>query len=144
VHLCCGTACTGTSHTAFYRFVFLLFRLLPLEMGAGQVFAARGRFSTQLMPISSSLYSKKKSFNIVYIGTTQFGSILLLTITNVPWTKCKMISALLDIFWIPIGGFLSFLIFISAINKSIGVRKAYVNLLLRIFEVNIVFGLVCE
>nr|XP_016930440.1 glycerol-3-phosphate acyltransferase 3-like isoform X3 [Drosophila suzukii] len=45
-----------------------------------------------------------------------------------------MISALLDIFWIPIGGFLSFLIFISAINKSIGVRKAYVNLLLRIFE----------
>ncbi|XP_037714575.1 glycerol-3-phosphate acyltransferase 3 isoform X2 [Drosophila subpulchrella] len=45
-----------------------------------------------------------------------------------------MIGALLDIFWIPIGGFLSFLIFISAINKSIGVRKAYVNLLLRIFE----------
>ncbi|XP_017070467.1 glycerol-3-phosphate acyltransferase 3 isoform X2 [Drosophila eugracilis] len=45
-----------------------------------------------------------------------------------------MISALLDIFWIPIGGFLSFLIFISAINKSIGVRRAYVNLLLRIFE----------
>ncbi|XP_016971387.1 glycerol-3-phosphate acyltransferase 3-like isoform X1 [Drosophila rhopaloa] len=45
-----------------------------------------------------------------------------------------MISAILDIFWIPIGGFLSFLIFISAINKSIGVRKAYVNLLLRIFE----------
>ncbi|XP_016953572.1 glycerol-3-phosphate acyltransferase 3 isoform X2 [Drosophila biarmipes] len=45
-----------------------------------------------------------------------------------------MITALLDIFWIPIGGFLSFLIFISAINKSIGVRKAYVNLLLRIFE----------
>jgi len=48
-----------------------------------------------------------------------------------------MIAVLLDIFWIPIGGFLSFLIFISAINKSIGVRKAYVNLLLRIFEVNI-------
>ncbi|XP_017125396.1 glycerol-3-phosphate acyltransferase 3 isoform X2 [Drosophila elegans] len=45
-----------------------------------------------------------------------------------------MISAILDLFWIPIGGFLSFLIFISAINKSIGVRKAYVNLLLRIFE----------
>eukprot|EP00099_Drosophila_melanogaster_P020413 NP_611880.3 uncharacterized protein Dmel_CG3209, isoform C [Drosophila melanogaster] len=45
-----------------------------------------------------------------------------------------MIAVLLDIFWIPIGGFLSFLIFISAINKSIGVRKAYVNLLLRIFE----------
>ncbi|KPU76882.1 uncharacterized protein Dana_GF11367, isoform C [Drosophila ananassae] len=45
-----------------------------------------------------------------------------------------MISALLSIFWIPLGGFLSFLVFISAINKSIGVRKAYVNLLLRIFE----------
>ncbi|KRK00542.1 glycerol-3-phosphate acyltransferase 3 isoform X2 [Drosophila yakuba] len=45
-----------------------------------------------------------------------------------------MIDVLLDIFWIPLGGFLSFLIFISAINKSIGVRKAYVNLLLRIFE----------
>ncbi|XP_043641805.1 glycerol-3-phosphate acyltransferase 3 isoform X2 [Drosophila teissieri] len=45
-----------------------------------------------------------------------------------------MIDVLLDIFWIPIGGFLSFLIFISAINKSIGVRKAYVNFLLRIFE----------
>ncbi|EDV56945.2 glycerol-3-phosphate acyltransferase 3 isoform X1 [Drosophila erecta] len=45
-----------------------------------------------------------------------------------------MIDVLLNIFWIPLGGFLSFLIFISAINKSIGVRKAYVNLLLRIFE----------
>ncbi|KAH8357780.1 glycerol-3-phosphate acyltransferase 3 isoform X3 [Drosophila serrata] len=45
-----------------------------------------------------------------------------------------MISAILNILWLPIGGFLSFLIFISAINKSIGVRKAYVNLLLRIFE----------
>ncbi|XP_017045307.1 glycerol-3-phosphate acyltransferase 3 isoform X3 [Drosophila ficusphila] len=45
-----------------------------------------------------------------------------------------MIGAILDIFWIPIGGFLSFLIFISVINKSIGVRKAYVSLLLRIFE----------
>ncbi|KMY96252.1 glycerol-3-phosphate acyltransferase 3 isoform X3 [Drosophila simulans] len=45
-----------------------------------------------------------------------------------------MIGVLFDILWIPIGGFLSFLIFISAINKSIGVRKAYVNLLLRIFE----------
>ncbi|KAH8253460.1 hypothetical protein KR032_005573 [Drosophila birchii] len=45
-----------------------------------------------------------------------------------------MISAILNVLWIPIGGFLSFLIFISAINKSIGVRKAYVNLLLRIFE----------
>ncbi|KAH8401853.1 hypothetical protein KR009_008236 [Drosophila setifemur] len=45
-----------------------------------------------------------------------------------------MFNVILSIFWIPIGGFLSFLIFISAINKSIGVRKAYVNLLLRIFE----------
>ncbi|XP_015039805.1 glycerol-3-phosphate acyltransferase 3 isoform X1 [Drosophila persimilis] len=45
-----------------------------------------------------------------------------------------MIFELLNIFWIPFAGFISFLIFISAINKSIGVRRAYVNLLLRIFE----------
>ncbi|BFG05501.1 glycerol-3-phosphate acyltransferase 3 [Drosophila madeirensis] len=45
-----------------------------------------------------------------------------------------MIFEILNIFWIPFAGFISFLIFISAINKSIGVRRAYVNLLLRIFE----------
>ncbi|SPP73233.1 glycerol-3-phosphate acyltransferase 3 isoform X2 [Drosophila guanche] len=45
-----------------------------------------------------------------------------------------MIFEILNIFWIPFAGFISFLIIISAINKSIGVRRAYVNLLLRIFE----------
>ncbi|XP_022223906.2 glycerol-3-phosphate acyltransferase 3-like isoform X2 [Drosophila obscura] len=45
-----------------------------------------------------------------------------------------MIFEILNILWIPFAGFISFLIFISAINKSIGVRRAYVNLLLRIFE----------
>ncbi|XP_023037774.1 glycerol-3-phosphate acyltransferase 3 isoform X3 [Drosophila willistoni] len=45
-----------------------------------------------------------------------------------------MISEIINICWIPFTGFISFLILLSAINKSIGVRKAYVNLLLRIFE----------
>ncbi|XP_017839690.1 glycerol-3-phosphate acyltransferase 3 isoform X3 [Drosophila busckii] len=45
-----------------------------------------------------------------------------------------MICGIVNICWIPFAGFISFLILLSAINKSIGVRKAYVNLLLRIFE----------
>ncbi|XP_030369153.1 glycerol-3-phosphate acyltransferase 3-like isoform X3 [Scaptodrosophila lebanonensis] len=45
-----------------------------------------------------------------------------------------MISTVVNVCWIPLAGFISFLIFLSAINKSVGVRKAYVNLLLRIFE----------
>lgn len=36
----------------------------------------------------------------------------------------------------PIFIFLSCVVFLAAINKSIGVRRAYVKLLLKIFEVN--------
>ncbi|XP_023171751.1 glycerol-3-phosphate acyltransferase 3 isoform X1 [Drosophila hydei] len=45
-----------------------------------------------------------------------------------------MLYGILSLCWIPLAGFISFLIILSAINKSIGVRKAYVSLLLRIFE----------
>ncbi|XP_030564802.1 glycerol-3-phosphate acyltransferase 3-like isoform X3 [Drosophila novamexicana] len=45
-----------------------------------------------------------------------------------------MLYGIVNICWIPLTGFISFLIILSAINKSVGVRKAYVSLLLRIFE----------
>ncbi|XP_032590524.1 glycerol-3-phosphate acyltransferase 3 isoform X3 [Drosophila grimshawi] len=45
-----------------------------------------------------------------------------------------MFNGIVDVCWIPFAGFISFLIILSAINKSVGVRKAYVNILLRIFE----------
>ncbi|XP_043866795.1 glycerol-3-phosphate acyltransferase 3-like isoform X3 [Drosophila mojavensis] len=45
-----------------------------------------------------------------------------------------MLYGILSLCWIPLAGFVSFLIILSAINKSIGVRRAYVKLLLRIFE----------
>lgn len=46
-----------------------------------------------------------------------------------------MFDGIVYVCWIPFAGFISFLIILSAINKSVGVRKAYVNILLRIFEV---------
>ncbi|KAM7345828.1 glycerol-3-phosphate acyltransferase 4 isoform 1-T1 [Cochliomyia hominivorax] len=42
--------------------------------------------------------------------------------------------SIIDTVWIACGIFVGFLIFLSAINKSIGVRRFYVQLLLRIFE----------
>ncbi|XP_034110506.1 glycerol-3-phosphate acyltransferase 3 isoform X3 [Drosophila albomicans] len=45
-----------------------------------------------------------------------------------------MFYGIINICWIPFAGFVSFLVLLSAINKSVGVRKAYVNILLRIFE----------
>ncbi|XP_034476231.1 glycerol-3-phosphate acyltransferase 3 isoform X2 [Drosophila innubila] len=45
-----------------------------------------------------------------------------------------MLYGIISICWIPFAGFVSFLVLLSAINKSVGVRKAYVNILLRIFE----------
>ncbi|XP_061390081.1 glycerol-3-phosphate acyltransferase 3 [Musca vetustissima] len=44
------------------------------------------------------------------------------------------IPSIIDIFWITTSVFILFLILLSAINKSIGVRRSYVKLLLRIFE----------
>lgn len=46
-----------------------------------------------------------------------------------------MFDGIVNVCWIPFAGFISFLIILSAINKSVGVRKTYVNILLRIFEV---------
>ncbi|XP_011184545.1 glycerol-3-phosphate acyltransferase 3 isoform X2 [Zeugodacus cucurbitae] len=43
-------------------------------------------------------------------------------------------TAILDFFCIPFIVFISFLIILSAVNKSVGVRRAYVKLLLKIFE----------
>ncbi|XP_039953262.1 glycerol-3-phosphate acyltransferase 4 isoform X1 [Bactrocera tryoni] len=43
-------------------------------------------------------------------------------------------AALLDFFCIPFIVFISFMIILSAVNKSVGVRRAYVKLLLKIFE----------
>ncbi|XP_062134638.1 glycerol-3-phosphate acyltransferase 3 isoform X4 [Drosophila sulfurigaster albostrigata] len=45
-----------------------------------------------------------------------------------------MFYGIINICWIPFAGFVSFLVLLSAINKSVGVRRAYVNILLRIFE----------
>lgn len=45
-------------------------------------------------------------------------------------------TAVLDFFCIPFIVFISFLIILSAVNKSVGVRRAYVKLLLKIFEVS--------
>ncbi|XP_073813533.1 glycerol-3-phosphate acyltransferase 4 isoform X1 [Musca autumnalis] len=42
--------------------------------------------------------------------------------------------SIIDIVWIATSLFILFLILLSAINKSIGVRRSYVKLLLRIFE----------
>ncbi|XP_058983786.1 glycerol-3-phosphate acyltransferase 3 isoform X4 [Musca domestica] len=44
------------------------------------------------------------------------------------------LPSIIDIFWITTSFFILFLILLSAINKSIGVRRSYVKLLLRIFE----------
>uniref|UniRef100_A0A1L8EDT9 Putative phosphate acyltransferase n=1 Tax=Haematobia irritans TaxID=7368 RepID=A0A1L8EDT9_HAEIR len=44
------------------------------------------------------------------------------------------LPSLVDIFWITPSLFVLFLILLSAINKNIGVRRSYVQLLLRIFE----------
>ncbi|XP_004534734.1 glycerol-3-phosphate acyltransferase 3 isoform X1 [Ceratitis capitata] len=43
-------------------------------------------------------------------------------------------TTVLDFFCIPFIVFISFLITLSAVNKSVGVRRAYVKLLLKIFE----------
>ncbi|XP_069965097.1 glycerol-3-phosphate acyltransferase 3 isoform X4 [Bactrocera oleae] len=43
-------------------------------------------------------------------------------------------AAILDFFCIPFIVFISFMIILSAVNKSVGVRRAYVKLLLKIFE----------
>ncbi|XP_054739127.1 glycerol-3-phosphate acyltransferase 3 isoform X2 [Anastrepha obliqua] len=43
-------------------------------------------------------------------------------------------TALLEFFCIPFIVFITFLIILSAVNKSVGVRRAYVKLLLKIFE----------
>jgi len=58
------------------------FPFVPRRDERGPGLLARDRFLTQSRSIASSVYSKKY-FNIVYIGTTQFGGILRLTITNV-------------------------------------------------------------
>ncbi|XP_036333375.1 glycerol-3-phosphate acyltransferase 3 isoform X1 [Rhagoletis pomonella] len=41
---------------------------------------------------------------------------------------------ILEFFCIPFSVFISFLVILSAVNKSVGVRRAYVKLLLKIFE----------
>ncbi|XP_067626857.1 glycerol-3-phosphate acyltransferase 4 isoform X3 [Eurosta solidaginis] len=43
-------------------------------------------------------------------------------------------TTVLDFFCIPFIVFISFLIILSAVNKSVGVRRAYVKLLLKVFE----------
>lgn len=53
------------------------------------------------------------------------------------FANCKMVFiSIIDAVWISCGFFIVFLILLSALNKSIGVRRFYVQLLLRIFEVN--------
>ncbi|XP_037947656.1 glycerol-3-phosphate acyltransferase 3 isoform X3 [Teleopsis dalmanni] len=45
-----------------------------------------------------------------------------------------LISAILDIIYLPFSVFVFLLVSLSAINKSVGVRRAYVKLLLKVFE----------